>query len=285
MWEYSDIAKDHFLNPRNVGEVENANGIGDVGSVACGDALRLTFKLGKDGRISEAKFKTFGCASAIASASVLTEMLLGLTIEEASEITNNDIAEGLGGLPQEKMHCSVMGREALEAAIAHSRGEKAEHEERDHGRLVCSCFGVTEDLIRRVIRENKLKQVREVTYYCKAGGGCESCHEHIEQILDEERGTVEGTARRRPAQAKKRKKMSNIEKIALIQETINAEIKPSLHKDGGDIELIDVEGNKVIVALRGACSSCPSSGITLRYAVEQKLKDFVSDELEVVEEK
>ena len=99
MWEYTEKVKEHFFNPRNVGEIENPDGVGEVGSLACGDALKLTFKLNPNGKISDAKFKTFGCASAIATSSVLTELMKGKTIDEAAKITNKDIADHLVGNP------------------------------------------------------------------------------------------------------------------------------------------------------------------------------------------
>ena len=187
MWEYTDKVRDHFFNPRNVGEIENPDGTGEVGSLACGDALKLTFKLDENGRIKDAKFKTFGCASAIATSSVLTELIKGLTLEEAAKVTNKDIADYLGGLPEQKMHCSVMGREALEAAIENYRtGGKKKHEL--EGNIVCTCFGVTDKEIERVIRENNLTTVEEVTNYCKAGGGCGGCQGEIEKIIQKIQG-------------------------------------------------------------------------------------------------
>ncbi|MBM4351243.1 MAG: Fe-S cluster assembly protein NifU [Deltaproteobacteria bacterium] len=277
MWDYTEKVKDHFLNPRNVGEIENPDGAGEVGSLACGDALRLSFKLDEQKRIKEAKFKTFGCASAIASSSALTEMIKGMSLEEAEKVTNQDIANFLGGLPEEKMHCSVMGREALESAIANYRGQKVVKEDFE---IVCKCFGVTDREIIKAIQENDLKTVEQVTYYTKAGGGCAQCHPKIEAIIEKVRKEMEKEGL---TPKPEKRKLTNIQKIKLIEETLGREIVPALKADGGDIDLIDVDGSKVYVALRGKCSFCPSSEFTLKQYVESKLKEFVSDDI-VVEE-
>ncbi len=275
MWEYTDKVRDHFLNPRNVGVVENPDGVGEVGSLACGDALKLSFKLGEDGRIVDARFQTFGCASAIASSSALTEMLKGKTLEEAEKITNEEIAEFLGGLPKEKMHCSVMGRDALENAILCYRGEEPKKLDGD---VVCECFGVTETEIQRAVKENNLATIEEVTNYVKAGGACGNCHDKIQGIIDSMTGEI------RPKEAKPRK-LTTIQKIKLIEETLDREIRPELQKDGGDIELVDVNGDEVQVRLQGACSTCKASQVTLKEYVEKKLHEFVTPELTVEEVK
>ena len=282
MWEYTDKVREHFFNPKNVGEIENPDGVGEVGSLACGDALKLTFKLGKDGRIQDAKFKTFGCASAIATSSVLTELIKGKTLDEAAKVTNKDIANYLGGLPEQKMHCSVMGREALEAAIENYRGGgKKKHEL--EGNVVCTCFGVTDQEIERVIRENDLTTVEDVTNYCKAGGGCGGCKGEIEKIIEKIQGDK---AKEKPLPAPRRAGgLTNIQKIQLIQETINEQIRPALRAHGGNIELIDVDGNKVIVAFRGMCAQCRLAEYTMKDVVEAKLREFVTQELFVEEDK
>jgi len=282
MWEYTDKVKEHFFNPHNVGEIENPDGVGEVGSLACGDALKLTFKLDENGKIKDAKFKTFGCASAIATSSVLTDMIKGLTIDDAAKITNRDIANYLGGLPEQKMHCSVMGREALEAAIEnYQSGGRKKHEL--EGKVVCTCFGVTENEIERVIRDNDLTTVEEVTNYCKAGGGCGGCKGEIEKIIEKTQGEeikqVPAPTPRHPA------KLTNIQKIQLVQQTINEQIRPALRAHGGNIELIDVEGNKVIVAFRGMCAQCRLTEFTMKDVVEAKLREFVTEELFVEEDK
>ncbi len=281
MWDYTEKVKDHFYNPRNVGNIANPDGVGEEGSLACGDSLRLMFKLDEKGRIKEAKFQTFGCGSAIASASALTEMIIGKTLEEAEKITNQDIAEYLGGLPPEKMHCSVMGREALEAAIANYRKEDVEALRARKGQVVCECFGVTDNEIVRVIKENQLRSVEEVTNFTKAGGGCRRCHPRIEELI----AGVIGVEQKQEAAHPSLKKMSNIQKMKLIEEALEREIKPTLRADGGDLELIDIEGDRVVVALRGMCSSCPSSELTLKKYVESKLREFVSEDIIVEEAK
>ena len=271
MWEYTEKVKDFFLHPKNIGEIENPDAVGDVGSIVCGDALRLTLKIDKDTRrITDARFQTFGCASAIASSSALTELVKGKTIEEALKVSNQDIADFLGGLPKEKMHCSVMGKEALEAAIANYIGiPKAVEEE---GKLVCKCFNVTEEKIRKIAIENHLTTVDEITDYTKAGGGCGECREEIEAILRDI------WSLKTPEKPKKPKKLTNLQKIALIQEIIEREIRPGLQSDGGDIELIDIDGNKVIIALRGMCTGCVMSGVTIN-GVQDKLRELVSEEI------
>ena len=283
MWDYSEKVLEHFHNPRNVGHIKDPDGVGEVGSMACGDALRLMFKLDKRGRIADVKFQTFGCGSAIASSSALTEIIKGKTIEEAEKITNQDIAAYLGGLPEQKMHCSVMGREALEAAIENYRTGATGMKELE-GRVVCICFGVTEEKIKRAIHENHLTTVEQVTNFTKAGGGCGGCKEEIAEILA--MYAEQATVKSEEAPAKpRRKKMTNIQKFQLIQETIDREIRPELQKDGGDLELIDIDGNRVIVALRGSCTECRIADFTLKMVVEPKLREFVSNDLVVVEEK
>ena len=279
MWEYSEKLKDHFFNPRNVGDLEDANAVGEVGSLACGDALKLFLKIDPETeRIIDAKFKTFGCGSAIASSSALTEMIKGKTIEEALKITNQDIAEYLDGMPKEKMHCSVMGRDAFHAAVACYRGEPAPRDLLE-GQLVCECFGVTDQQILQAVRENNLSSVEEVTNFTKAGGGCGLCHEKIEQLISQVKGEIKRAESDKPAVPKR---MTTIQKIARVQEVLDKEIRPMLNQDGGDVELIDLEGNRVTIALRGMCISCPSAGLT-KSGIEAKLKELVHPDLSVEE--
>ncbi len=305
MWDYSEKVLELFYNPLNQGAIAESDNsdvavvYGEVGSISCGDALRLHLKIQVSAdQILDARFQTFGCTSAIASSSALTEIIKGKTLDEALNISNQDIADFLGGLPEAKMHCSVMGQEALEAAIYKYRGIEVEHHEDDEGTLICSCFGVTEPRIRRVIIENNLTTVEQVTNYVKAGGGCGSCLANIEDVLIEvgqEREAVPGRMAAEIAIAEEQKvqvtgesdgpatPMTTVQKIRLIQHVLDQEIRPILVADGGDVELFDVEGDRVQVSLKGACGGCSSSTSTVKYAIEAKLKEFVLSTLTVEE--
>jgi len=276
MWDYTDKVMDHFRNPRNVGTIENPDGKATVGSLACGDALTFMFKLGPDGRIAEAKFQTFGCASAVASSSALTELVIGKTVEEAAKITNREIADYLGGLPDQKMHCSVMGREALEAAIHNYRtGEENVVQVNDE--LVCTCFGVSKSEIERVTRENHLHSADEVTNFCKAGGGCGMCRDRIQEIVDEVNHAEAAAPKVEP-------KMTVLQRIKLIERTLEEQVRPVLKKDGGDVELIDVDGDTVRIAFRGMCAGCRSAALTRDNLIATALHEFVDPALRVVME-
>lgn len=124
MWKYTEVLMDHFINPRNVGALDDPDGHSEVGSPQCGDAMNLDIEIDQRGRISDIRFRTFGCAGAIASASALTEMVKGLPVEDALKIRNSQIADYLGGMPPEKYHCSVMGQQALKAAVKNFEEKK-----------------------------------------------------------------------------------------------------------------------------------------------------------------
>ena len=270
MWKYSDKVMDHYRNPRNVGKLDDADVIGEAGSLTCGDSLKLYLKI-KDGVVTDAKFQTFGCGSAVASSSILTEMVIGKPIEEVRKITNADIAKELDGLPPEKMHCSVMGHEALEDALKKYYDEEIEFNPAEaESRVVCTCFNVTEDTIREAIEVNGLTTVEDITNYTKAGGACGRCRGDIKKLIDKYAKSNEP-------------KLSPAQLILKINKVIEDVIAPELQKDGGDIELIDIIDNKVYVKLQGRCSACKNSILTLKSFVESTLRDKVKSDIEVIQ--
>ena len=332
MWDYTDKVKDYFFNPVNAGVLETANAVGEVGAISCGDALKLMMRVDPETEVIEAaKFQTFGCGSAIASSSALTELVVGKTLDEALKISNQDIADFLGGLPPEKMHCSVMGYEALQAAVADFRGEewKDDHEE---GALVCKCFGVDEGMIERAVRGNELTTIEELTNYTKAGGGCLTCFEALEGVLARvnaemvAEGLIVAEAAYRigaadPKTLKQKAKpkggatpvataatearkpvisldalaapapepvpapaaaprLTTVQKIRLIEEALE-EIRPALKRDGGDCELVDVDGSNVIVKLAGACVGCQMASLTVN-GVQEKIVEKLGFPIRVV---
>jgi NifU-like protein len=286
MWDYSEKVQEHFFNPKNAGAVADANAIGEVGSISCGDALRLTLKVNEETEIIEdAGFQTFGCGSAIASSSVLTEIIKGLTLDEALKVTNQDIANELDGLPPEKMHCSVMGREALQAAVANYRGEewKDDHEE---GALICKCFAIDAVMIEEMVVANKLRTVEDVTNFTKAGGGCAACHEDIEGILAKvlaERGEKfdpSAAPIEVAASAKEKMPMTNLQRIKKIEEVLD-KLRPQLMADGGNVELVEVIGNTAYVNMTGACSGCQMAAMTIG-GIQQRLMEELGEFIKVV---
>lgn len=278
MWDYSEKVMDHYRNPRNVGKIDNADAVGIAGSLSCGDQLKIYLKI-ENGIVTDAKFQTFGCGSAVASSSILTEMIIGKSIEEVKKITNQDIADQLGGLPPEKMHCSVMGYEALEDALQNYDNYidlDDIREEKVADKVICTCFGVTENQIWDAIKHNGLKTVEEITNFTKAGGACGRCKDVIKDIIDTYYNKVEKDEQEAST-------LSPAQKILKISKIIDTQIAAELQKDGGDITLVDVDGSKVYVKLRGKCSGCKNSLMTLKGFVEQTLREAVDKNIEVLE--
>ena len=270
MWNYTDKVIDHYTNPRNVGSIEDADAVGEAGSLSCGDMLKLYLKVDKNGIITDAKFQTFGCGSAVASSSILTEMVIGKHIDEARKITNKQIVDALGGLPPEKMHCSVMGHEALEAAIANYYNEELTINTNED--IICHCFDISKSFLENEIKTNNLKTIEDVTNYTKAGGACGRCKGKIQNILDEINNAEP-----------KEEKLTKTQMIIKINNIIEKYISNELRKDGGDIELIDVDDNKIKVKLTGRCQACNRSQLTLTHFVEATLKEHIDENIEIIQ--
>ncbi len=276
MWDYSDKVKDHFKNPRNVGSIENADAIGQAGALSCGDKLKLYLKIDNN-IITDAKFQTFGCGSAVAASSILTEMIIGKSLDEAKKITNKQIADALDGLPPEKMHCSVMGREALEDALKNYFSEEdyyseLEEEKKEGSPIICHCFSISEKEIIDAVN-NGAKTFDDVSKITSAGLACGRCKDAILNIIKQNL----------KEDKKEFDSLSPIQKIIKINNVIENTIAPELALDRGGIELVDVDGNNVYVKLQGQCSSCVNAKRTLKNFVEFKLRELVDNSLNVFE--
>ena len=281
MWDYSEKVMDHYRNPRNVGSIDNADAVGIAGSLTCGDQLKIYLKI-KDNIVTDAKFQTFGCGSAVASSSILTEMIIGKSVDEVRKITNKDIADELGGLPPEKMHCSVMGYEALEDALknyaADGYVDLDEILDEHYGtnkkeKIICTCFQITENIIWDAIKQNNLKTVEEVTNYTKAGGACGKCKAVIQDM-------IETYYNKQQAEIDK---LTPTQWILKVNNVIETQISPELQKDGGDIELVDIKNKTIYVKLRGRCSGCKNSIMTLKNFVETTLQNSLGTDISVIE--
>lgn len=314
-WEYSKKTVQLFMDAvhgkpgTHMGELENPDGMGEHGSIACGDALRFTFRVKRDPEdphkdiITEARYLTFGCTSAIAASEALCALIEGrnLTPIEALNITNQDIVDYLEGLPEQKIHCSVMGAEALEAAVfnwAQKRGVDINElgldmssDEKDEGRIVCKCFSVTEPYLRRKIKELGLKTIPDITHALKAGGACMSCHHApggLQDILDDIWGrapahtvrTAEPPDRTAPAEGQPDR--SPFQFGRAVEDCIERYARPMLQQDGGDLDIVDIKDFTVYCKLLGACADCAGADMTLKLLVEKNLKDQVDERIRVV---
>ena len=312
-WEYSDKTKQLFMDAvhgkpgTHLGEIENPDGLGEHGSIACGDSMRFTFRVEKHPSdptkdvITEARYLTFGCTSAIASSEALCAIIEAgrYTPVGALKIKNQDIVAYLGGLPDQKIHCSVMGAEALEAAVfnwAQKRGVDLSAlgvdlraGEREEGRIVCKCFSLSEPYIRRKIKELGLKTIPEVTNAIKAGGACMSCHHlpgGLQDILDETWGRAE--TRLRPDSLRVLQPevatpvLSPYQFTKKVERVVADYVRPMLAKDGGGLEIVDIKGNIVYVRMAGACTGCSGADVTMKMMVEKTLKDEVDEQIRVI---
>lgn len=314
-WEYSEKTKQIFMDAvhgkpgTHMGEIENPDGFGEHGLIVCGDALRFTFRVRKDPAdpladvITEARYLTFGCTSAIAASEALCAIIEHghFTPIQALKVTNQAIVEFLGGLPSQKIHCSVMGAEALEAAVFNwsvkrgvnldAQGVRLRTKDDDEGRIVCKCFTITEPYLRRRIRELNLRTIPEVTAALKAGGACGSCHHApggLQDLLDETWGRAPAAHKESPEPPEARPSvpapadLSSFQFMRRIEQIVDAQIRPLLKADGGDLELVDIKGPLVYCRLAGACAGCAGAQMTLKMMVERTLKEQVDERIRVV---
>ncbi|NLB65926.1 MAG: hypothetical protein GX803_05600 [Lentisphaerae bacterium] len=309
-WQYSDKTKQIFMDAvqgkpgTHLGEIENPDGEGQHGSIVCGDAIKFTFRVERNEDplkdvIVEAKYLTFGCTSAIAASEALCTLIegRGLTPIEALKITNQDIVDFLEGLPQQKVHCSVMGAEALEGAVvdwAQKRGVDLAAQgvrltgagaDEDEGRVVCKCYGITEPYLRRKVKELNLRTIEDIVSALKAGGMCGACRYApggLQDILNETWGAGEPAPTTVAAAPVAEGEMSPFQLYRKIEQVIDETVRPVLQSDGGDIELVDIKGWKVYCSLKGACASCMGAARTLQLIVERSLKDQVDERIQVV---
>lgn len=314
-WEYSDKTKQLFMDAvqgkpgTHLGEIENPDGIGEHGSIACGDAMRFTFRVKRHPNdptqdvITEAKYLTFGCTSAIASSEALCAIIEqgNYTPVSALRISNGDIVDYLNGLPEQKIHCSVMGAEALESAVfnwAQRRGVDLKKlgidmhdQETEEGRIVCKCFSVTEPYLKRKILELNLRTIPQITNAIKAGGGCTSCHhvpgglqDILDQVWEGHSSTGSGPVHLPVLPAEHETPgFSPYQFAKKVEKVIEEYIRPSLRADGGDVEIMDIKGTLIYCTLKGACSGCMGASQTLKMLVERALKEQVDERIRVIE--
>ncbi|EFQ4563758.1 iron-sulfur cluster assembly scaffold protein NifU [Campylobacter jejuni] len=308
--EYSQKVQDRMNNPQHMGEFSEEDAkarnakliVADFGAESCGDAVRLFWLVDeKTDKIIDAKFKSFGCGTAIASSDTMVDLCIGKTVDEAVKITNLDVEFAMRdnpetpAVPPQKMHCSVMAYDVIKQAAAHYKGISPEDFEDQI--IVCECARVSLGTIKEVIKLNDLHSVEEITQYTKAGAFCKSCikpggHEkrdyYLVDILAETRAEMDREKLKNTMKSDVAfDEMTVVGQLKAVESVLDAEIRPMLHNDGGDLEVIDIqktEGAAIDVYIRylGACSGCSSgSGATL-YAIETILQEELSPNIRVM---
>ncbi|EAH4571449.1 iron-sulfur cluster assembly scaffold protein [Campylobacter sp. 2352 PW] len=308
--EYSQKVQDRMNNPQHMGEftqedAQKANAkliVADFGAESCGDAVRLYWLVDeKTDKIIDAKFKSFGCGTAIASSDTMVDLCIGKTVDEAVKITNLDVEFAMRdnpetpAVPPQKMHCSVMAYDVIKQAAAHYKGVNPEDFEDQI--IVCECARVSLGTIKEVIKLNDLHTVEEITQFTKAGAFCKSCvkpggHEkkdyYLVDILTETRAEMEREKLKDQSKTDIAfDDMTMVKQLKAVEAVLDSDVRPMLHGDGGDLEVIDIQksDNKnidIYIRYLGACSGCSSgSGATL-YAIENILQEELSPNIRVI---
>lgn len=307
--EYSQKVQDLMNNPQHMGQLttEDAQRTGtklivaDFGAESCGDAVRLYWLVDeKNDVIVDAKFKSFGCGTAIASSDTMAGLCIGKTVDEAVKITNIDVEFAMRdepntpAVPPQKMHCSVMAYDVIKAAAAQYKGINPEDFENEI--IVCECARVSLATIKEVIRLNDLKTVEEITQYTKAGAFCKSCiraggHEkreyYLVDILAETRAQMDKERLAKSEFSDNFDELTVVKQLKVVEELLDKEIRPMLHMDGGDLEVIDIQkgADKMIdiyIRYLGACSGCASGSSGTLYAIENILQEQLSASIRVI---
>ena len=311
--EYSNQVIRRMDDPTHQGEIteEQAQQMGgklivaDFGAESCGDAVRLYWCVNEDTDvILDSKFKSFGCGTAIASSDAMAELCVGKKVQDAVKITNIDVEKALRdhpdvpAVPPQKMHCSVMAYDVIKKAAGTYLDVDMESFEEEQ--IICECARTTLGTIQEVIRLNDLKTVEEITDYTKAGAFCKSCikpggHEekdiYLVDILKDVRAQMEEERLKQAADASAAgastfDKMTIVQRIKLIDEVLDADIRPMLMMDGGNMEIIDIKENipyyDLYIRYLGACSGCASGDTGTLYAIESVLRQKVDENIRVL---
>lgn len=309
LWEaYSKKVAARMDNPVNRGELTEADArklggrlvVADHGAESCGDAVRLYWVVDdKTSVIKAARFKSFGCGTAIASSDMMADLCVGRTVAEAAKITNIDVERslrdepGTPAVPPQKMHCSVMAYDVIKKAVALYQGVDLSSLETET--IVCECGRVSLGTIVDAIRLNDLKTVADITHYTKAGGFCKSCiapggHEkrqhYLVDILRDTRAAMEKENLHKRMETEDFASMTMVRKLKAVEKVFTEQLRPMLAADGGDVELVDLKEAggawEVYIQYRGACMGCPSAGTNTLSAIEAVLRQRLGETIKVV---